>query len=357
MSIWTLLLLVALALVIVAVAATVAHVHYWSRKLRVELTYLTVERLPTPDGSAVELRRLPPGRGEGPPVLLVHGLALNHRNHDMLAELSLGRLLAERGRDVWLLTLRSGRGDVSLREGRGVTFDNMVRYDLPTGIDAVLERTGASALDYVGFSMGGMLMYAALGQTVPEGDVRRAAFIGSPARLTPPIPILAYARYVPRVLSPRVPLRLLSVFGAPFVGRLVTPWHHVLYNPANVDVRVAGLLLANGFVDIPGPLNADFAGWQGGHVSFDGRAVTENVEAATTPALFIAGAADRMAPPASVRLAYDHWGAAAAEEVEKAWRLLGVADGASGDYGHGDLAIGRGAAVDVFEPVATFLAP
>ena len=73
----------------------------------------------TADGSAIELRRVPVPEGverAGPPALLVHGLALNHRNHDMLEDLSLARYMAKRGRDVWLLTLRSGRADLGWRE-------------------------------------------------------------------------------------------------------------------------------------------------------------------------------------------------------------------------------------------------
>ena len=60
-------------------------------------------------------RSLPDGAPSGsreilPPVLLVHGVGANHRNNDLHPDFSLARHLAALGRDVWLLTLRSGLG-------------------------------------------------------------------------------------------------------------------------------------------------------------------------------------------------------------------------------------------------------
>ena len=72
------------------------------------------------------------------------------------------------------------------------------------------------------------------------------------------------------------------------------------------------------------------------------------------PVLFMAGAADRMAPPAAVRAAFEAWGTQS-RDVNKRFVLLGREHGARGDYGHGDLAIGRHVHDEVFEPIAAFL--
>src|SRR6185295_5135708 len=153
-------------------AALVLHLGYWSRKLGVRMPYELEERLNTPDGAAIELRRLPPAStpsgpplSELPPILLVHGLGANHRNTDLLPDHSLARHLSARGRDVWLVTLRSGLERLARAQQRKVRFRAMVEHDLPLAIDTVLAKTGQRALDYVGFSMGGMLLYAALGNT------------------------------------------------------------------------------------------------------------------------------------------------------------------------------------------------
>ncbi|MEM9694125.1 MAG: alpha/beta fold hydrolase [Myxococcota bacterium] len=329
------------------------------RRFRIDLFYALHERVPTGDGSHVEIRRLPsaetphPGR---PPVLLVHGLGFNHRNQDLTEELSLGRYLARAGRDVWLLTLRSGREDLSFAEERRCTFDQMAREDLPRGIEAVRQRTGGGPLDYVGFSMGGMLLYAALGTTVPSDALRRVAIVGSPAVIRPPLRSLAkVARAIPGFIIPTLRLRLVSNFMAFGAEMIRTPVHHWIYNPANVDGGVAGHALVNGFVNIPAGLAAEFVTWagNGSPVTFAGVPVTTSLQKVTPPALFIAGRSDHLAPPEAVQLAFEAWGKDG--KVEKAFTVASIEAGAAANYGHGDLVLGREAAKDVFEPVRRWL--
>ncbi|MCO4760576.1 MAG: lipase, partial [Myxococcales bacterium] len=163
---WTIALAVVIA-IFVALGLTWAHVAYWTRRLGNgdALPYDEKEALPTPDGGRIELRRLrAQGEPVGPPVLCVHGLAFNHRNFDIHPSWSLPRWLSARGRDVWLLTLRTGQPNATF--DAPMDFGSMAKYDLPTAVDAVLARANAQSLDYIGFSMGGMLLYAALGRSV-----------------------------------------------------------------------------------------------------------------------------------------------------------------------------------------------
>ena len=107
-------LLFPLAGLVIAFAAVWGHLRFWVARLSLPLPYAVEEVLQTQDGARIELRRVPrPGDGATrsglPPVLLVHGLAANHRNQDLHPDCSLARHLAASGRDVWLLTLRSGR--------------------------------------------------------------------------------------------------------------------------------------------------------------------------------------------------------------------------------------------------------
>ncbi|MFK7984877.1 MAG: lipase family alpha/beta hydrolase [Sandaracinaceae bacterium] len=349
-----------LGFVALSLLASWLHYVYWTRRFTLDLEYASEEVIPTADGVHVVLRRMPTPDGVevcGAPVLLVHGLALNHRNHDMTEDLSLGRHLARAGRDVWLLTLRSGREDLVWAEERAVTFEKMAENDVPTGIDAVLERTGANALDYVGFSMGGMLMYACHGQTVRADKLRRVVIIGSPAAIVPPLVLLSrVARVVPGWLVPTLRLRLVSRFVA-FASEIVkTPLHHWLYNPDNVDRGLAAYCLVNGFVNIPSGLANEFVRWAGdeGAVRYGEREVTDSLRDAATPVLFFAGMADNLAPHAAVELAYDAWGASL-PSVDKELIRVGIDYGAAADYGHGDLAIGRHAELDVFDPLEAWL--
>lgn len=353
------------------VVAWWAHLRFWTARLDDRLVYDELIRVPTPDGCAVELRRLVPpdgadgadgaGAGAGgadapprPPVLLVHGIAANHRNVDARKDRSLARTIRDAGRDVWLLTLRSGRADLSFVERRRTTFATMATNDLPVGVEEVLRRTGASALDYVGFSMGGMLLYAAIGRGVSAASVRRVAIIGSPGRVIRPFGFLRIAGILPRALVPPLPLRFWARTGA-FVADLIpTPFHRLVYNPDNVERGSAGGALVNIIESIPGPLAADFGDWLGndGELLVDGERALDALGGLTIPALFLAGAADRIAPPRAVKEAADAWGCDAGAEV--IYRELSEAAG-SADYGHGDLAVGIHVDRDVYQPVVRFL--
>ncbi|HMJ11050.1 MAG TPA: alpha/beta fold hydrolase, partial [Polyangiaceae bacterium] len=362
----TTLLVLALVLVVASILWW-AHLWYWDKKLTISATYALEERLPTPDGCAIELRRVELLRAgvplepdtDLPPVLLVHGIGANHRNHDLHPDYSLARYLSARGRDVWLVTLRSGLRQRTRAETRLVRFANMVREDVPLAVRTVLERTGFKRLDYVGFSMGGMLLYAAIGRSLPEAQVRRAVLMGSPAVIRPPFRLPFAGRFsrLPLGFLPHVRLRLLARTSAFASEWLRTPLHDAIFNPLNVAKGVARMSLANVIEDIPGPLNYDFALWalsEKGALTLDGQSVVERLADVGVPALFFAGASDRIAPAASVRVAYDMW-AANHPDVKKCFVLLGRSAGAHDDYGHGDMAMGSHVREDLFEPLAGFL--
>ena len=346
--------LLGLVVVLVAIAA---HYAFWTRRFAIDMAYAHVEQLSTPDGAAIELYRLPGETKHGSvPVLLVHGVGIDHRNNDMVPQVSLARHLRASGRDVWLLRLRSGGMSRVFVDRKKVRFRAMAQHDVPIGVRAVLERTGARQLDYVGFSMGGMLLYATLGTHHLDPELlRRVVIIGSPARVGDYVPLRHLLTRIPAPLVPRLPLRLGSRMVAFAAEWLTTPIHHLVYNPKNVAAGVAGPAMMT-IEDIPGSLNVDFLSFiRRGIVHVEGKDVLEGLRDVGLPALFFAGARDRLAPPASVRIAHDAWGGRV-EGVEKRFVLLAESEGAAADYGHGDLAIGRHAARDIFEPIERFLA-
>lgn len=355
----TIVLTVSAALAALGVAAWL-HLRYWVRKLGVPLQYASVERLELPDGGAIELRRLsieppdsPPARPL-PPVVIVHGIGANHRNLDLAGDRSLARVLAAAGRDVWLVTLRSAL----VTPGRLMRFEAMVAHDLPTAVRTVRARTGSATVDFVGFSMGGMLLYAALERTLPAGELRRAAFVGSPGRIHSPFAPLRVLRFLPRWLIPRLRVRVLSriiAFAAEWVPP--TPLHRIVYNPRNLPRGVAAAALVNMVEDLPGPLLADFAAWAfgDGELRVAGVRSLDGLRHVRIPVIFLAGAADGLAPPSAVRAAYEAWGADLPDFTDKRLHVLGAAYGSSADYGHGDLAIGTHVAREVFAPIAAFL--
>lgn len=360
------LVVAAVVAILVGLVAWWAHVRYWVSRLTLEMPYASIEVLPTPDGCRIELRHLPaeaiehhaPIRADLPPLLLVHGIGANHRNNDMHPDASLARFLASSGRDVWLLTLRSGLAERRRTEHRRVRFAAMAQFDLPTAIDAVLSRTGASHLDYVGFSMGGMLLYASLRRYVQEPKIRRAVLIGSPGIVSKAAGLVRWLRFFPARFLPDLPLRIVSRTWAFAITLVPGVLHRIVSNPDNLRPEIARAALVNVIEDIPSALQADFVrfAFTDGQlrVDDDERPVFDLLAETRVPALFIAGAADRIAPPAHVRFAFERWGERR-PEVDKRFLLLGRTEGLYADYGHGDLAFGLHAREEVFGPVERFL--
>jgi pimeloyl-ACP methyl ester carboxylesterase len=338
------------------------HYHFWRRRLVVAHDYAHTECIALPDGGTMELRRIgapidagAQGETSRVPVLLIHGLAMGHRNHDALAEASLARYLHEHGRDVWLVTLRSGCARWSVFGPRHCTFAAMAKHDVPRAVEAVLAHTGQAQLDVAGFSMGGMLLYASLGRALDAARVRRAAVFAAPAKIRPLAP-LSYWSLMPAALTPMVPMKLWtrSFAWAPrWVSRLL--WSQ-LYNPENVERALERRMLWNVWEDIPGQLGAEFLRWsrRGGELTVDGARALDGLARVNVPVCFFAGSVDWLAPEWSVRAGFEAWGSAL-PQVDKHFVVLGRQHGTLHEYGHCDIAFGRRVRSEVFEPAARFL--
>ena len=349
-------LLSSVAVLAAAVLAVRWHLARTDARYFLALPYDSVDELRTDDGAVIELRRLPvsaPADTGRPPILMIHGLGFNHRNNDLTADVSLARHLAAGGQDVWLVTLRSGRR----QRGARIGFAEMARHDVPLVFAEVRRRTGADQIDLLGFSMGGMLLYASLGRGIDAAHVRRVIIIGSPARIALGPPMSWLVRILPLALLPSLPLRFLGRLVAFAAHRVPPLLVRSIYNPANVSSKVAVIALASGVQGIAGSLYADFGRWtrRGGILRVDGVAVVEGLAALTQPVLFVAGATDRMAPPRSLLPAWTVWGSSVTPPVEKHFLLAARATGCHADYCHGDLAIGDQLRDDLFEPVERFL--
>lgn len=115
-------------------------------------------RVMTEDGYFVNLFRIP---NNGPPVLLVHGIADSSDSWLILGPAdSLGYLLSDAGFDVWLYNARGNK--YSKGHARNITqknfwnfsYEEMGTHDLPATIDYILQTTSRPKLSYVGFSQG-----------------------------------------------------------------------------------------------------------------------------------------------------------------------------------------------------------
>lgn len=112
----------------------------------------------TEDGYIVNLFRIPK---DGPPVLLVHGIADSSDSWLVLGpKESLAFLLAQAGFDVWLFNARGNKYSkghtkpLSSKDYWDFSFEEIGTRDLTASIDYILSKTSRTKLSYVGFSQG-----------------------------------------------------------------------------------------------------------------------------------------------------------------------------------------------------------
>lgn len=351
------------ALVVLALLAVAGIVSLWSALVRRRLHLPTeadeVHLVPTADGWRIALLRLRATGGprRPTPVLLCHGLWANRFNVNFDRERSLGRYLAERGHDVWLVELR-GSG-LSARPGPDgpsrdhVGFDEHVRFDAPAAIARVLEVTGAERLLWVGHSMGGMIAYALAGgpEAAKLAGVVAVASPASFAHLDRGVKALVR---LGRPLARRgLRIRWAAGLVAPWFGWVNPPGGYAALNPRNMEGSVIRRALYNLVGDLGAGHVAQFGEWiehgdfRSGDGAVDYRARLADVR---VPFYFVAGAQDRLAPPSAVETAYERLGSA-----DKRFEVLGRACGCAEDYGHGDLLLGRRVREEVYPRIADWL--
>ncbi len=356
---WIALGLAALAVLgVLAAVAAVLWVRFWRRRLSPDGGFDEVIETRTRDGATVVLTRIRP-RGEPsrrPPVVLCHGLAMNRHALALDPERSLARALAARGRDCWLVELRGASPTGVRGAARAATFDTYLEHDVPTALATVRAATDADVVDWVGFSMGGMLAYAHLGAMRGEG-VRRLVTIGSPVRFTgyPATRAMVAAPYVftPFGLNVTTPLGWLATGAAPLAG----PWLPVKLTrglrPHHYDAVALRRVLGAAFSDVPAGVMKSFARWvhDDSFASADGRVdYRAGIARITVPLLVIAGDRDRLALPPCVKEAH-----ALAGSAEKRFLEVGTATGAHAHYDHLDLIMGTKAPDEVFAHVIDWL--
>jgi len=354
-----LLLEVAVALVVLAIVGFALWVTVWSKLLRQGFPFDEVETLTLSDGARIVLGHLRPRSDAAllPPVILCHGLAMNRHAFALDPERSLAARLAAEGRDVWVLELRGAHPETRNAATHTSTFDSYVGVDVPEAIDFVCAATGAAEVDWIGFSMGGMLAYAYLG-AVHGGRVRRLVTIGSPARfgrhpyrrfLALPSPLVSVAgrmRYTP--------FRLLALAVAPLMLRRFPYRFTSGMRPWNYSTPMLRSAMANSFGDVPIGVALQFARWihQGRFDSNDGRwDYDAGLQDIRIPMLVMVGSRDRLAPAGVAVHAFEASGSSEKEYLE-----VGRASGAGREYDHLDLLLGAHAHEEVFPAVLGWLA-
>ncbi|MDP6946843.1 MAG: alpha/beta fold hydrolase, partial [Myxococcota bacterium] len=260
-----------------------------------------VDEVETADGWHLQLSRY---QGTGVPVIVCHGIASSGRNLDLSVGRSIVRSLHARGHDVWRLDLRGcGGSRQGPEDAPGITFDDFVRHDGPAAIAHVCEVTGQDAVDWVGFSMGGIIGTALLGEPC-GGGMRTLTIIGAPMKMRAGSAFSRLARVGVGLFRRRgaVPLRVLSRLGAHLPSWVVAPFLRLLINPKNVAWTPMRLAMDQSVEDIPTGVLDQMTGWhenEGGHVGSGDHGidyVRRLEDAPPIPLLCISGTGDRLGP-------------------------------------------------------------
>lgn len=290
-------------------------------------------------------QREPPERYAGPtraPVLMIHGYGQN-RYAFHLPGRSMVNHLARAGFDVYNVDLRGrGRsGHLGARRPRSVL--DFVREDVPAALEEIAKLSGPAPVFLVGHSLGGVVSYCvAVDQ---PSRVAGVVSIGSPYHFTLGSRWLAWAAHTFLAFDRRlglpdvvVPARAYGSFvrsARLLVESRLYPVPFRGYRPGALEPEVLAqhmaLAMDRGSI---GTMRAMFS-WalearrrKAGDDGLFGYGA--RFEALDLPLLVIAGRHDDLAPPASVKPAFD-----LSRSSDKKYREL--------PFGHIDLLVGRDA--------------
>ncbi len=313
----------------------------------------------TPDNYELTLFRRAPADGIdvfGRPVLLLHGLMANRYSFGVWPAKSLPGALNDAGRDVWLLEFRGARSSRWLGRGEApVNLDQKVRLDLPTAIAEIRSRTKARQVDLVGHSLGGLFSYLYAGG--PRGqEIGRMVTVCAPGALSRFFgPATALIRRPASALAPLA--KKLKGIGAPKLSRVPGPVRHIVamngqFRVGGTDARLRRLYFQFAVEDLPGGDLAQLMQWiSDGHLSDRaGGAWDARMARVRQPTLVVAAAKDGVVALQDVKTGYERLGA-----PEKRLHVVGKQSGASRDYAHADVLIGKEARRDVIAPIVDWL--
>jgi polyhydroxyalkanoate synthase len=298
------------------------------------------------DGKAV------PAKTRGA-VLLIHGYGQNRYVWHLPAR-SFSNYLAAEGFDVWNLDLRGhGRSrHLGARPPRDLA--DYVREDVPAALAEVRATSGHDRVYLVGHSLGGLISYAAAPALADQ--VAGIITLGSPYHFTRGSRFLSTFGNVMLAIDQRLPLgdglplkdageimRLARVF----IESPLFPLPIRGHNPGAIEPKILGqhmsLAMDRGSVAVMRNLflraaQARASGHRLG-VLYGYAAAFEALE---LPLLVIAGSEDGLAPPESVRPAYER-----SSSPDKTYRVF--------PNGHIDIVVGRDASETIWPLIATWM--
>lgn len=336
----------------------------------------------TIDGWDIVLKRFKKSRfhPEKTPVVLCHGFNHNDRFWYVDRKYSLAYYLYEKGYDVWLMSLR-GSGESTkpgLAELRSLSrfdllkipqtlaraslslnkfnwnIDDHIDKDVPAALELITKETGHEEVNWVGHSLGGMIVYAYI-----EGGgrgIKNLVAIASPMIIPqPPDDLLAIIRdqrgavYLSMLINTTVASQLQVVSA----GLMKSSFDLLFYNPDNMKKDVMLKVYHEVVEDIaPGAIDQLRVMIAEGNFLSSDRKInySANLSSVTIPVLCLGGLYDNLAPPMSIYFAYHN-----ISSKDKSIRIFSLANGYSANYGHNDLVLGKRAPYEVYPYIYRWL--
>jgi pimeloyl-ACP methyl ester carboxylesterase len=340
--------------------ATAVALTLWVQAVR--LYYRPRERRLTPlratcaDGWEIAVYHREPARPRfEEPVLLCHGLAANHYNFDFQPPYSVAHYLAEAGFHCFTVDFRGAGASQRPPPGRRRAYcaDDQIDFDAPALVRLALERTGAREAFWVGHSLGGLVGLASAQREV-VGKLRGLITLGAPVFIGPD-PVVKLAVRLGSTLAWPYAFRhqIFSTTVAPFLGYVSLPFTEMVINPRHIAARVQRQVYAQLMSSVSRKAMLQLKDWvfNDAFRSFDRtRDYRPGIARLTMPMLVIGGGADRLAPAAQVRAAYELAGSS-----DKTLAIFGRDTGCAQDYGHADLIFGQGAPEEVYPLIRKWL--
>lgn len=285
----------------------------------------------TPDGWRGSLRHY---EGDGPPVVLVHNMGVNHLNWDFDPSISLAHALVEDHWDVWIVELPGDAGTVPPSKlAKDFDFTQLATVHLPAIVDRVLDVTASDGVYLVGHSLGGILLYAGL----DELPILAGVALASTAKFERPPPVIRFVAGLYRLTNTRQLTRHM-VWTLPF-----NPFVGIFANPAHLEPKQARGLLAQAVDDSPRGVSAEVVHWMRRRTPLiNQRNGAPMIQFDTpVPLLALIGTRDRLVSPADAERSCARFADCRFEAIE--------------GYGHLDLVLGKDARTEVYPQVLSFL--
>lgn len=309
------------------------------------------------------------------PVVLCHGMALNHYFWNLDQDVNFSGYLASKGFDVWTVDLRgNGRskrvnrfGDfksADVQEGKERvksssfwTVDDYAKYDIPAILDFVTQETGRDQVTWIGHSMGGMVMYVFLETSEDVSKVKNFVALGSPVVLPHPAnDLLKEMEELQKSIDGLIDVGLKGLRTTALLTPLTSelnPLDTLYFNRKNVDWDNVQRMYAHSLENIPRGVSRQMRELieTGEFKSYDKSFnYAKNLDRIKVPALLLAGKGDALGSEYAVLTAYN-----GISSEDKTYRLFGTENRYGVNYGHCDLVFGETAPKEVYPFIEKWL--